>query len=67
MLAVPRKHGFDLAAYIVPVLAVLAAAIALGLGLWRWRKRTPPATAPAEKLSSSDASRLDRDLSRYDL
>ena len=67
VLAVPRKSGFDLAAYIVPVLAVLFAAIALGLGLWRWRRRPPAQPVATEAVSSSDASRLEQDLSRYDL
>jgi len=69
VLALPRGEGFDLAAYLVPVGAVLAAATAIGFGLARWRRRGPPATGDgaAADLSPTDASRLDQDLSRYDL
>ena len=42
ILATPQDHGFSLAAYIVPIVAVLAALIALGLAIPRWRRRRPP-------------------------
>jgi cytochrome c-type biogenesis protein CcmH len=69
VLAVPGDSGFDLAAWLVPGLGILFAAIAIAVGVTRWR-RTKPATAgggsdaepPAE-----DSERLDRDLARYDL
>jgi cytochrome c-type biogenesis protein CcmH len=70
VLALPEASGFDLTAYLVPVLAILVAAIALALSVTRWRrdgKRSSSggATAPAPR--GEDAERLEADLSRYDL
>ena len=68
VLALPSAHGFDLAAYLVP-LAVLAALVALAtMLLVRWRHRaSEPAPAPIpEELSEADAARLQADLARFD-
>jgi cytochrome c-type biogenesis protein CcmH len=70
VLALPRASGFDLSAYLVPVLALLVAAAALAFSVVRWRRAgrrgsdggtSPP--GPGEE----DAERLEADLSRYDL
>jgi cytochrome c-type biogenesis protein CcmH len=68
-LALPGDHGFDLAAYLVPLAACLALLAALAVLLPRWRRRARAqagreATAPA--LSVADAERLDADLTRFD-
>jgi cytochrome c-type biogenesis protein CcmH len=68
VLATPDDEGFDLAAYVVPVLAVLAGLAVIILAALGWRRsraatgRTDP---PAP--SKEDAARLDRDLERYEL
>lgn len=70
VLALPEASGFDLTAYLVPVLAILVAAIALGLSVVRWRrdgKRLSPEDAKASPPLGEDAKRLEADLSRYDL
>jgi len=67
VLALPSSHGFDLAAYLVPV-AVLLALIA-GLALlphFRHRGAAAPAQEPAAPLSGADAARLDADLAHFD-
>jgi cytochrome c-type biogenesis protein CcmH len=67
VLATPDDKGFDLAAYVVPALALLVAAAGIALAAARWRRRrspdedAPPAPAGAAK------ARLDSDLERYDL
>lgn len=74
VLALPENEGFDLTAYIVPVLVPVAALIAIALTAMRWR-RTRPAAAPtatatesgAPPLDPADAARLDEDLQRYKL
>jgi cytochrome c-type biogenesis protein CcmH/NrfF len=67
VLATPRDEGFELAAYLVPVGAVIIAAIAIALGLLRWRRRTEESGEPAiPSLSQADSARLERDLSRFD-
>jgi cytochrome c-type biogenesis protein CcmH/NrfF len=70
VLALPKASGFDLTAYLVPVLAILVAAMALALGVSRWRrdgKQSPPGGASESAPRGEDAERLEADLSRYDL
>jgi cytochrome c-type biogenesis protein CcmH len=69
VLALPESEGFDLAAWVVPGLAVLLAGGAIGVGLWRWRGRDrgeEPVTEP-EALDAAERERLSSDLARYDL
>jgi cytochrome c-type biogenesis protein CcmH len=69
VLAVPRGSGFDLSAYLVPVVAFLLGTVALAVGIARWRRRGgragqgDPVVAP----QGDDAARLESDLARYDL
>ena len=65
VLAIPDDEGFDLAAWIVPGLAIVAAAIAIFLGLRRWRRDGRGDEPPAAPLGAEDAERLDADLERY--
>jgi cytochrome c-type biogenesis protein CcmH len=68
-LALPSAHGFDLAAYLVPLAACLAllAALAVLLPRWRRRAREQASVEPtAQTLSATDAARLDADLTRFD-
>jgi cytochrome c-type biogenesis protein CcmH len=67
VLALPEGSGFSLSAYLVPVIAFLAAAAALAIGVLRWRRSASrPGSAPPPP-HGTDAERLDADLSRYDL
>jgi cytochrome c-type biogenesis protein CcmH len=68
VLATPSGHGFDLSAWIVPGLAVLALAVGLGLVWWRRARRGSGQvrTEPAP-LSAEDAARLERDMSAHEL
>jgi cytochrome c-type biogenesis protein CcmH len=66
VLSLPEDEGFDLAAYLVPILAFLAAAAGIGIALVRWR-RARPATSPAEPGAApdpEDAARLEDDMRR---
>ena len=67
VLALPKNDGFNLAAYLVPLLGVLLAAGLLAFALTRWRRprRAAPAGA-APGISSADSHRLDEDMARYD-
>jgi cytochrome c-type biogenesis protein CcmH len=65
VLAVPQKSGFDLTAYLVPVLGLLAALTAIVLGAIGWRKSRGNDEPPTASASEDDA--LDADLRRYDL
>lgn len=72
VLALPKASGFDLSAYLVPILALAVAAVALVFSVLRWRRsgraNEPSAEdAAADAPQGEDAERLEADLSRYDL
>ncbi len=64
VLAVPQKSGFDLTAYVVPIVALLAVLIAIFFGALGW-SRAKRSEVPAGDATSE--SSLDEDLRRYDL
>jgi cytochrome c-type biogenesis protein CcmH len=66
VLADPPSSGFDLAAWLVPILLVLGAIGGLAVAGRRWRRRAPPAPAPGEPLPEEDARRLDAELAAFD-
>jgi cytochrome c-type biogenesis protein CcmH len=63
VLALPGDDGFDLAAYLVPGIALLICGGALAFAAARWRR---PRRAEPGGRGSAD-SRLDADIERYDL
>lgn len=68
VLALPEGSGFDLSAYLVPVIAIALAIAALAFSLLRWRRdggRSPPEAVAAPQ--GEEAERLEADLGRYDL
>jgi cytochrome c-type biogenesis protein CcmH len=70
VLATPKASGFDLSAYLVPILALLVAVVVLAFSLRRWRREGGGSAAEGRARSrpeGADAERLDADLSRYDL
>ena len=66
VLATPSGHGFDLLAWLVPGVGIAFASGAIAVMLTRQRRRARPEPR-APDLDSSDLSRLDRDMSSYDL
>jgi cytochrome c-type biogenesis protein CcmH len=69
VLAIPDDSGFDLAAWLVPGVAIVVAGGAIFVGLRRWRRAgTPPDEGGSgEPPEGPDAERLDADLARYEL
>jgi cytochrome c-type biogenesis protein CcmH/NrfF len=82
VLALPPATGFDLAAYAVPIIAVLLATLLVIVLVIRWRRsqgepldELPPNAGvddadrllAEERASEEDEQRLDADLRRYDL
>ncbi len=69
VLALPGDDGFDLAAYLVPAIALLVGGGALGAAALGWRRarkdRHDPTTAPPGAAASE--RRLQADLDRYEL
>ena len=68
VLALPSAHGFDLAAYLVPLAVLLALLAVAALLVARWRRRgaEPAPASGREELSEADAARLRADLARFD-
>ena len=65
ILAAPPKKGFDLLAWLLPIVGVLGGALALGALTWRWsRVREPVAAAPL--LDPALERRIDQELARFD-
>jgi cytochrome c-type biogenesis protein CcmH/NrfF len=71
VLALPKASGFDLSAYLVPILAILVAVGVLGVSVTRWRRAGGPPgsrrTGNGDGLAGDDAARLEADIRRYDL
>jgi len=67
VLGLPAAHGFDLAAYLVPVAVVGGLLTLLALLLPRWRRRSPSdaGSGTGQALDPSDAARLEADLARF--
>jgi cytochrome c-type biogenesis protein CcmH len=70
VLALPKSTGFNLSAYVVPIVGFIVAVIALAFAVWKWRKvagRREDREPEVEGPSDEDRERLDQDLARYDL
>lgn len=69
VLALPPSKGFDIAAYLVPAVVVLAGLAVIALLFLRKRRRAvePDAAAARPALAGEDAARLEADLQRYDI
>ena len=64
VLGVPRTHGFDLVAWVLPFLGIALGALLIGAGAWKWsRVRSEPAAVP---LDPESERRVDEALARFD-
>jgi cytochrome c-type biogenesis protein CcmH len=67
---VPRTHGFDLIAWILPIGGILLGAVAVGGGAWHWsRVHERTGGDDGDEGSGLDAEserRLDEELARFD-
>ena len=70
ILAAPSHKGFDLLAWWLPIVGVLAGAVVLAFGVWRWSRRKEPEEpdgGPAGSgLDEETERRLDDLLARFD-
>ncbi len=69
VLSIPGNEGFDLAAWLVPGAAIVAAGVAIVVGLRRWRRadRRDTDSEPDGQFDAAESERLDSDLGRYEL
>jgi cytochrome c-type biogenesis protein CcmH len=65
ILAAPPKEGFDLLAWLLPIVGLIGGALVLGFLAWRWSSSREP-RAPAPALSPALERRVDEELARYD-
>jgi cytochrome c-type biogenesis protein CcmH len=72
ILAAPPRHGFDLLAWLLPIVGVLGGAGLLGVLAWRWTRVREPEPAPqrwslnGHPLDPDEERRLDEELARFD-
>jgi cytochrome c-type biogenesis protein CcmH len=69
VIATPKRSGFGLVAYLIPIAVVLLALIAGAIALPKWKNRPRTESQPddAPRLSDEDTDRLDADLANYKL
>ena len=66
---VPRTHGFDLIAWVLPIGGILLGAVGVGGGAWYWSRDrgSTENLRPAESgLDPESERRLDEELERFD-
>ena len=73
ILASPPKHGFNLLAWLLPIVGLLGAAAALGVAAWGWSRGRADPDVPAMQSSNGQGPmdpelerRLDEALSRFE-
>ena len=67
VLATPGDEGFDLAAWLIPAAALVAALIVIAATLRRWRGRGPSEPPQTGGADPEGAEQLEADMARYDL
>jgi cytochrome c-type biogenesis protein CcmH len=72
ILAAPPRHGFNLLAWVLPLVGVVGGAGILGLLAWRWTRVEEPEPPPQQwalnghPLGPDEERRLDEELARFD-
>ena len=65
ILAAPRRKGFGLLAWWVPIVGIVGAAVVIGLGAWRW-SRAREGEPEGIRLDPALERRLDDELARWE-
>ena len=67
VIAKPSRHGFDLVAWLLPLVLLIGGAVAVAVAVWKWRNAPARAPAPpAEPLEPELERRVDEELARFD-
>jgi cytochrome c-type biogenesis protein CcmH/NrfF len=71
VLGVPRRHGFDLLAWLLPLGGIGVAGVALAYGAWRWSRARGASDAVSREPSVPPLDpeldrRVDEELARFD-
>jgi cytochrome c-type biogenesis protein CcmH len=66
VLGVPRKHGFDLLAWVLPLGGIALGAAALAVAARRWSRKQPAVVVQEPQLDVEDERRVDEELARFE-
>jgi cytochrome c-type biogenesis protein CcmH len=71
VLAAPPRRGFNLLAWLVPLVGLGAGAVAVGLVAWQWSRRREPAAGRPElngrgRLPPELEHRVDQELAKFE-
>jgi cytochrome c-type biogenesis protein CcmH len=72
ILAAPPRHGFNLLAWVLPLVGIVGGAGIMGLLAWRWTRVREPEPSPQQwalnghPLGPEEERRLDEELARFD-
>lgn len=66
VLGVPRTHGFDLIAWVLPLGGIALGALAIGGGAWRWSRTRSGGAPRVAALDPVLDRRVDEELARFD-
>ena len=67
VIARPATHGFDLLAWVLPLVALLGGGAVVGVAAWRWSRSRAPAALPAgPSLDAELERRVDEELERFE-
>jgi cytochrome c-type biogenesis protein CcmH len=69
ILAAPPRHGFDLLAWLLPIVGVVGGAAVLGVLAWSWTRRREPEPVieqDGRPLDPDEERRLDAELRLFD-
>lgn len=67
VLAVPDSKGFDLVAWVVPILGLLIAVGLLGAALWKIRRKPAGEAKAIRRVDEAENERIDREIGDSDL
>ncbi|MEP6909882.1 MAG: cytochrome c-type biogenesis protein [Actinomycetota bacterium] len=66
ILAAPPKKGFNLLAWLLPIVGVLGGALVLAGLAWRWSRGNPGPPPAAVALDPALEQRIDQEIARFD-
>jgi cytochrome c-type biogenesis protein CcmH/NrfF len=66
ILAAPPKKGFNLLAWLLPIVLLLGGGLVVGFLSWRWSHTGEPGPPATAGLSPALERRVDEELARYD-
>jgi len=66
VVARPATHGFDLLAWLLPIVGLLGGAAVIGVAAWRWSRVRAPAALAGPPLDPDVERRVDEEIARFE-